>query len=302
MATTASKVPGRRWTIGVLLGVGVLINYIDRINLSVAAPQLQQDFHLSPEEIGLLFSAFFWSYSLLQVPGGMVLDRFGVTPGRALGRVSLGRGIGDHRPLQRIRRHLCRPGAARRRGGARLPGEPEGHRLLVPPQRAGAVDRHFRLGGEVLQRHRRAAGGVRHRQSGLALGLRDHRPTQSCVFRRLLFDLSRSERASEAEQGGTRLHPRRRRHAGRLAGRRQQRDVGIFAAQQESLGADHRLLRLRLFLLSVPDLAARLHGPDPAHEHPEIGRFCDHPLDFRQSVRFTDRWLPGRLSDRARLR
>ena len=79
MATTASKVPGRRWTIGVLLGVGVLINYIDRINLSVAAPQLQQDFHLSPEEIGLLFSAFFWSYSLLQVPGGMVLDRFGVT-------------------------------------------------------------------------------------------------------------------------------------------------------------------------------------------------------------------------------
>jgi ACS family D-galactonate transporter-like MFS transporter len=79
MATTASKVPGRRWTIGVLLGVGVLINYIDRINLSVAAPQLQEDFHLSAEEIGLLFSAFFWSYSLLQVPGGMVLDRFGVT-------------------------------------------------------------------------------------------------------------------------------------------------------------------------------------------------------------------------------
>jgi len=34
---------------------------------------------LSPEELGLLFSAFFWSYSLLQVPGGMVLDRFGVT-------------------------------------------------------------------------------------------------------------------------------------------------------------------------------------------------------------------------------
>ena len=58
MATTASKLPGRRWTIGVLLGVGVLINYIDRINLSVAAPQLQEDFHLSPEEIGLLFSAF----------------------------------------------------------------------------------------------------------------------------------------------------------------------------------------------------------------------------------------------------
>jgi ACS family D-galactonate transporter-like MFS transporter len=79
MAPNTRQVPGRRWTIGVLLGVGVLINYIDRINLSVAAPQLQQEFNLSPEEIGLLFSAFFWSYSLLQVPGGMVLDRFGVT-------------------------------------------------------------------------------------------------------------------------------------------------------------------------------------------------------------------------------
>ncbi len=62
-----------------LLGVGILINYFDRINISVAAPQLQQEFGLSPEQLGLLFSAFFWSYSLLQVPGGMVLDRFGVT-------------------------------------------------------------------------------------------------------------------------------------------------------------------------------------------------------------------------------
>ena len=79
MAATAQRVPGRRWTIGILLGAGVLVNYIDRINLSVAAPQLQEAFNLSPEELGFLFSAFFWSYSLLQVPGGMVLDRFGVT-------------------------------------------------------------------------------------------------------------------------------------------------------------------------------------------------------------------------------
>jgi sugar phosphate permease len=79
MVPKGPRVPARRWTIGVLLGVGILINYFDRINISVAAPQLQQEFGLSPEELGLLFSAFFWSYSLLQVPGGMVLDRFGVT-------------------------------------------------------------------------------------------------------------------------------------------------------------------------------------------------------------------------------
>jgi MFS family permease len=80
MAATKQRIPGRRWMIGILLGSGVLINYIDRINLSVAAPQLQHDFQLSPGELGLLFSAFFWSYAVLQVPGGMVLDRFGVKP------------------------------------------------------------------------------------------------------------------------------------------------------------------------------------------------------------------------------
>ena len=77
--STPPKVGRRRWTIGVLLGVGILINYFDRVNISVAAPQLQQEFHLTPTELGLLFSAFFWSYAILQVPVGMILDRFGVT-------------------------------------------------------------------------------------------------------------------------------------------------------------------------------------------------------------------------------
>ncbi len=73
-----SSVGRRRWTIGVLLGVGILINYFDRVNISVAAPQLQKEFGLTPVELGLLFSAFFWTYAILQVPVGMVLDRFGV--------------------------------------------------------------------------------------------------------------------------------------------------------------------------------------------------------------------------------
>ncbi|WP_046156565.1 MFS transporter [Chromobacterium vaccinii] len=73
------KVPARRWRIGWLLGIGILVNYFDRISLSVAAPQLQQEFGLSNGELGLLFSAFFWSYALLQIPTGVILDRFGTT-------------------------------------------------------------------------------------------------------------------------------------------------------------------------------------------------------------------------------
>jgi ACS family D-galactonate transporter-like MFS transporter len=72
-------IPRLRWRIGGLIGIGVLINYFDRISLSVAAPQLQQTFGLTAADIGLLFSAFFWSYALLQIPAGLFLDRFGVT-------------------------------------------------------------------------------------------------------------------------------------------------------------------------------------------------------------------------------
>jgi len=77
--TASTQKGGRRWTIGVLLGAGILINYFDRVNLSVAAPQLQTEFGLTPGDMGLLFGAFFWPYAILQIPVGMVLDRFGVT-------------------------------------------------------------------------------------------------------------------------------------------------------------------------------------------------------------------------------
>ncbi len=71
--------PRRRWGIGVLLGSGILINYFDRINLSVAGPALQHAFGLTPAQLGWVFSAFFWSYALSQIPIGLILDRFGFT-------------------------------------------------------------------------------------------------------------------------------------------------------------------------------------------------------------------------------
>jgi MFS transporter, ACS family, D-galactonate transporter len=84
-SSTEARVPRLRWLIAALLSVGVLINYFDRIALSVAAPELQVKFGLSPAQLGVLFSAFFWSYALLQIPAGVWLDRFGVA---RLGRVS----------------------------------------------------------------------------------------------------------------------------------------------------------------------------------------------------------------------
>jgi MFS family permease len=66
----------RRWTIVWLLFTASLINYFDRQTLSFALPLLAKDFNLDPLQQGLLSSAFFWSYALMQIPMGLCADRF----------------------------------------------------------------------------------------------------------------------------------------------------------------------------------------------------------------------------------
>jgi MFS family permease len=70
----------REWTVVLLLVLSVIINYIDRSNLSLAVPLIQPQFSLSPVQIGSLLSAFFWTYALLQLFGvaGWLSDRFPV--------------------------------------------------------------------------------------------------------------------------------------------------------------------------------------------------------------------------------
>lgn len=61
-----------------LLAISLLINYIDRGNLSIAAPLLKDELHLSPWQLGILFSSFFWTYTALQFVMGKSVDRFEV--------------------------------------------------------------------------------------------------------------------------------------------------------------------------------------------------------------------------------
>lgn len=65
----------RRWTIVFLLFVASMINYFDRATLSFAMPQISESLGLRPTAQGVLLSAFFWSYALMQVPIGLVADR-----------------------------------------------------------------------------------------------------------------------------------------------------------------------------------------------------------------------------------
>lgn len=65
----------KRFFIMVLLFITVVINYLDRSNLSIAAPALTSDLGIDPIHVGLIFSAFGWTYAAMQIPGGWLVDR-----------------------------------------------------------------------------------------------------------------------------------------------------------------------------------------------------------------------------------
>jgi MFS transporter, ACS family, D-galactonate transporter len=79
------KLPRRSWHIAVLLGLGVLVNYFDRVNLSVSHEALIAAFGISNVAFGYLSSAYNWTYAVCQLPVGVLLDRFGI---RRIGRIS----------------------------------------------------------------------------------------------------------------------------------------------------------------------------------------------------------------------
>src|ERR1700680_4841273 len=66
-----------RWYILVLISLMYLITYLDRVNISTAAPVISKEFGFDKVTMGVIFSAFVWAYAMFQVPGGWLGDRFG---------------------------------------------------------------------------------------------------------------------------------------------------------------------------------------------------------------------------------
>jgi sugar phosphate permease len=84
MPANRIRVPRRRWRIAWLLGFGVLINYFDRVNLSVSHAALYTAFGISAVTFGYLSAAYSWTYAACQLPIGSLLDRFGI---KRIGRI-----------------------------------------------------------------------------------------------------------------------------------------------------------------------------------------------------------------------
>ena len=66
-----------RWVVILLCFLAIAVNYIDRANLAVAAPQIEKALGIGPAEMGFILSGFFWTYALMQMPFGWFVDRVG---------------------------------------------------------------------------------------------------------------------------------------------------------------------------------------------------------------------------------
>ncbi len=75
---TARRFSALNWIALALLVISVCINYADRTSLAIAAKSLERDLHFGPDALGILLGAFFWTYSLLQLPAGKLIDRWNV--------------------------------------------------------------------------------------------------------------------------------------------------------------------------------------------------------------------------------
>jgi sugar phosphate permease len=76
-----------RWHVLIWLLIGGIINYLDRASLSIAAPGMIQELGLTRTQIGLLGSVFAWTYAMMQLPAGWLIDRFGAKRAYAIGMI-----------------------------------------------------------------------------------------------------------------------------------------------------------------------------------------------------------------------
>ncbi|WP_155287695.1 MFS transporter [Lacticaseibacillus zhaodongensis] len=72
-----TKTPARARLTFIMIYIGYIICFIDRSAISIALSYIGKDLHLSTATLGVVASAFFFSYALMQIPGGWLTDKFG---------------------------------------------------------------------------------------------------------------------------------------------------------------------------------------------------------------------------------
>ena len=156
LETTAT----RRWTIVGLLFTASLINYFDRATISFALPLISKELQLGPESKGLLLSAFFWSYTLMQIPMGLLADRVNLRwlYAGSFTLWSIAQGLIGFSDRPGLADRAARP--ARPRGVDLPAGRLEDRQPAVPAGAARAAERPVRRRHPHRAGHRGRAGAV----------------------------------------------------------------------------------------------------------------------------------------------
>ena len=282
---TAPAIGRRRWTIGVLLGVGILINYFDRVNISVAAPQLQQEFGLTPGDLGPAVQRL-----LLVLRHSADAGRHGARPVRRDEsqpdrRVPVGRRLG-HGGLRlaasaRSSAPACCSASPRRRLSRPIPRRPAtGFRAANarPPRRSSTPRPNSPTSSACRWS---PSPSCRSAGDGASASQRILSFAYFVAYWFLYRDPSQDPKLS---RGGIRLYPRRRRNAARVRPTRAPFGMlGYLLQNRKVWGLTIGFAAYGYTLLSLPDLAAGLSCQPDAHEHHQVGRLLRDPLVFARS-------------------
>ncbi len=112
-----SLLMGKRFYIAFFLFCQMLINYVDRVNLSIAAPAIAKHFHWDPAVMGWVFSAYLWTYIIFLVPNGWWVEPVWLAPGVSNGSHAVVHDGGLHWCCDELRHHDFSPiGTGNRRG------------------------------------------------------------------------------------------------------------------------------------------------------------------------------------------
>lgn len=70
------KTPAYGWIVFAIF-LCTVVNYVDRVNIAITAPEMIKEYGWSTEKLGVVFSSFFWGYLILQMPMGWLADKLG---------------------------------------------------------------------------------------------------------------------------------------------------------------------------------------------------------------------------------
>src|SRR6202048_3180524 len=253
-----------RWYILFLISLMYLITYLDRVNISTAAPVISNEFGFDKITMGIIFSAFVWAYALFQVPGGWLNDRFG--PRRVLAiivaywSVMTGATAAATGAVSFVFvRFLFGIGE----GGA-FPGATRAMQLWYPRHERGFCQGITHSASLSRSGDRASPGGLDHYHAWLAMGLLHLRCSRHRLVGVVVPGLPQLAGGARArKQSGARTHPRHRRSGEcQCAENRDedQRAVGHPAAISQHVGDHVRLLYLCLLPLDLFELVAVLSG------------------------------------------